>query len=187
VLSVTSGSTAIYPRSCRVTPWSKFSIHKLTVAKMDKFHYRTHNSSPPIPNLRQINPVYISHPVIFKCTRGSSKRSPSSKFFNQNLVNIFGRPLVCHMPSPSYPFLFGYTNGVRRGIKLIIKICVFCIIRNNFLPNEAKYRRATHCRLCATVQSTHSQPPSIYAARLPAQPEDLSCRCNRGSTEHVMA
>jgi len=82
------------------------------------------------------------------------------------------------MPSPSYPSsLFGYTNGVRRGIQLIIQICVFCTTRNNFLPNQDKYRRATRCRLCATVYSTHFHPPSVSKARLPAQPKDLSFCC----------
>jgi hypothetical protein len=106
---------------------------------MAKFHYHAHNSPPPVPNHSQINPVYAFHPnllgsVTFKFTRRSSKWSPSSRFSNQNLVNIFGLPLACRTPSPSYPSLFAYTNGDLRGINLIIQICVFCIIRNNFLP-----------------------------------------------------
>jgi hypothetical protein len=36
------------------------------------------------------------------------------------------------MPNPSHSSLFGYTNDVRLGIKLINIICVFFIIRNNF-------------------------------------------------------
>jgi len=127
-----------FPRVVSLTPWSRFSLEKLTVAKMAEFHYHAHNSLAPIPYHSDINPVYAFHPnllesAIFKSTRGSSKLSPSSRFSNQNIVNIFGFPLACHIRSPSYPSLFGYTNGVRRRIQLIIQICVFCIIRNNFL------------------------------------------------------
>jgi hypothetical protein len=35
------------------------------------------------------------------------------------------------MSSPFYPSLFGYTNGVRKGMQLIVQICVLYIIRNN--------------------------------------------------------
>jgi len=129
-----------FPRVISLNPCSRFPLGKLTFAKMVKFHYHAHNSPPPLPNHSEMNPVNAFHPnhlisAIFNYTRGSSKLSSSSRFSNQNLVNIFGLPLACHMPSPSYPSLFGYTNGVRRRIQLIIQISIFCIIRNNCLPN----------------------------------------------------
>ena len=122
---------------CDVRFYSDFP--RVVSNKMAKFHYHAHNSPPPGPNHSEINPVYALNPnllgsVIFKSTRRPSNLSPSSRFSNQNLANIFGLPFACHMPSPSYPSLFGYTNVVRRAIQLILQICVFCINRNNFLP-----------------------------------------------------
>jgi len=129
-----------FPMVISLSPWSRFSLEKLTFAKLAKFHYHAHSSPPPVPNHSEINPVYTFHSnlvgsAIFKYTRRSSMLSPSSRYSNQNLVNIFGISVECHMPRPSYPSLFGYTNGVRRRIQFIFQICIFCMIRNNFLPN----------------------------------------------------
>ena len=54
---VTSRPTTIFRRSFHVIPSSRFSLEKLTVAKMFKFHYHVHNSPPPVTDHSQINPV----------------------------------------------------------------------------------------------------------------------------------
>jgi len=145
-----------FPRANSLTQWSRISLGMLTIAKMVKFLYNAHNSHPHVPNHSEINPVYTFHPNLlesarFKYTRVSSNLSPSSRFSNQNFVNIFGFPLACHMPSPFYHSLFGCTNDIRRSIQLIIQICLFFIIKYKFPPTYAKYQRATPYRLCATV------------------------------------
>jgi len=107
-----------FPRVNSLTPWSRFSLEKLTVSKMVLFPYHAHISSPPVPNHSEIKLVYAFSPnqlesAGFKHTRGSSNLSPSSRCSNQNLVNIFDLSLACHMPSAYYPSLFVYPNGVR--------------------------------------------------------------------------
>ena len=158
---------------------------------MVKFHYNAHNSHPPVPNHSEIYPVYAFHPNLLEPAKLIYKRL-SSKFclpadIQTKILSIF---LAFPVPaiSPAHFIIFYSATLMMSGEKIqhIIQICIFCITRNNFLPTYAKYRRATPCRLYATFQSTHSQPPSVSEARLPAQPEDLSCRCNMGSTEHGM-
>jgi len=51
-----------FPRVVSLTPWSRFSLEKLTVAKMAEFHYHAHNSLAPVPYHSEINPVYVFHP-----------------------------------------------------------------------------------------------------------------------------
>jgi len=140
--------TAIFPRSFHITPWSRVSLEKLTFAKMVKFHCLSQNSPPPVPNHSHINPLYAFHPHLHLNLGAGLQAGTFQQVFQQKSR----LPLECLMPSPSYPsFLFGYTNGVRRGIQLIIQVCVFCTTRNNFLPNQDKHRRSTPCRQCATV------------------------------------
>jgi hypothetical protein len=70
--------------SLKLTPWRKYP----------KVHHRTHNSPPPVPVLRQSNPIHTPQPnhpkihsdPIFPPTPWSSQRSLSFGLSHQNPV-----------------------------------------------------------------------------------------------------
>jgi len=86
-----------FPRVISLTPWSRFSLGKLTFAKMVKFHYHAHNSPPPVPNHSEIYPVYAFNPnilgsAIFKYTRGSSNFFLPADFPTKPILSFYIRP-----------------------------------------------------------------------------------------------
>jgi len=152
VLCVTSGCTAIFPRSFRVTLWNRVSLDKLKVADMAMFYYHAHNSHPLVPNHSQVDPGYVFHPHLHLNLGVGLYAGTFKQVSNQNFVIIFSLPLECHMSSRSYhSFLFRYTNGILRGIQINIQICLLFIIRNNFHTTQSKSGRATPCLLWTTV------------------------------------
>ena len=75
-----------------------------------EFHYRIHNSPPPIPILSQINPVYVLHPkswniylsIVLPPQSGFQKWPLSLRFPHQRPVCISPDTRTCHMPHPSH-------------------------------------------------------------------------------------
>jgi hypothetical protein len=79
-----------------------------------KVHSRIHKCPPPIPILRQLDPVHTptSHfpkirlNIILPPTPGSPKRSLSLSFPNQNPVHASSLPHTRYMPRPSHSSRF---------------------------------------------------------------------------------
>jgi hypothetical protein len=87
----------------QLTPWRKNT----------KVHHRIHNSSPPVPILRQSNPIHTLpanhlkiHSDPIPPTPWSSEWSLSFGLFHQNLVHFTFPSHACHMPClPHSPWL----------------------------------------------------------------------------------
>ena len=97
-----------------------------------KFHYRIHKCPPPVPILRQFDPVHTptSHFLkihlnnILPSMPGSPKRSLSLSFIHQNPV--YASPLhhTCCISRPSHSSQFYHPNSIEWGVqitKLLIK------------------------------------------------------------------
>ena len=106
-----------YLISYLLTLRSRVLLEKLTgshlvkklLAWNPKVHYRTHKCPPPVPILRQLDPVhkYTSHflkillSIILPSTSGTPKWSLSLVFLHQNLVYASPLPHTRYMPRPS--------------------------------------------------------------------------------------
>jgi len=93
-------------------------------------HYRIHNSPPPVPVLRQINPVHVplSHlltthsNIILPSSPSSSRLSLFFRFSHQISVCTYSVPCTCQMPSPCFLLWFDDTNNIVRGRINVINV-----------------------------------------------------------------
>jgi len=92
-----------------------------------KVHYRIHKRLPPVPILRQLDPIHspTSHflkihlNVIFPITLGSSNWPLFLRFPHQIPVYTSSLPHTCYMPRPFHPFRFDHPNNIRWGVQII--------------------------------------------------------------------
>jgi hypothetical protein len=92
-----------------------------------KFHYRSHNSPPPVLILSQLDPVHplLSHflmihvNIILPSTPWSPKWSLSLRFPHQNLVHTSPLPHTCHMFRPSHSSRFDHPNNIWWSVQII--------------------------------------------------------------------
>jgi len=84
-----SGCTAIFPRSFRVTLWIRVSLEKLRVANMAMFYYHAHNSYPLVPNHSLVNPGYAFHPDLHLNLGAGLQAGPFQQIFQSKYLNYF--------------------------------------------------------------------------------------------------
>jgi len=85
-----------------------------------KVHYHVHKSLPPVPVLRQINPVYDPHPtsygpiliLYFHLCLGLPSGLFPSGFHYKNPVSNSPLPHTCYMPRSSHSSRFAHPNNI---------------------------------------------------------------------------
>ena len=92
-----------------------------------KVHYPIYKSSPPVPIVRQINPVHVptSHflkihlNIILPSTPGFPKWSSSLRLPHQNPVYSSPLPHTSYMPCPSHSSQLYHQNNIGWGVQII--------------------------------------------------------------------
>jgi hypothetical protein len=122
-------------------------------------HHRVHKTPPLDPILSQLNPVRPIDPFL-----------PKVQLQVPNLMSFFhclGRAKE--------------SVKVRGALKHFVTNYFFTV--RGCQPHAQRPSwRTTPCRLSATAYSTYSQQPSVSGGLLHLQPEDASCRGDKGPT-----
>ena len=113
-----------------------------------KVHYNIHKCLPPVPILRQLDPVHnptfhflqIHLNIIIPSMPGSPKWSLSFRLPHQNPVQAFPLPLTCYMLCPSHSYQFYHPNDIGWGVHIIkLLITQFSPLPCHLVPIRPKY------------------------------------------------
>ena len=143
---------------CRVTPWSRVLLEKLTASQLlKKFpaFYGTRRFITALTRARRLslfwatstqsmppsNFLKVCFNVILPSTPGSSKWFLSLRSPYQNTVCTAPLPQTCYMPRPSHSSLFDHPNNIWWGVESIKFLIMYSSpLPCYFVPLRPKYQ-----------------------------------------------
>jgi hypothetical protein len=108
---------------------NRFSVSQeiLCISGNPKVHYRVHKCLPPVPILRQLDPVHsptlywlkIHLNIILRSMLGSPKWSLSLRFPHQNRLYASPLPRTRYMSRPSHYSRFCHPKNIEWGVQIV--------------------------------------------------------------------
>jgi hypothetical protein len=130
-----------------------------SVAQEPKIHHCTQNSPPPVPVLRQSNPIHtpqanlpkIQSDPIFPPTPWSSQWSPSFGLSHQNLAHFSLLSHACHMSRPPHSPWLDLPNDIWGWVQ-IIKLLIVQLHPFSYFPKMKVLLLLNNQSVCLSVR-----------------------------------